>query len=95
MHAGRKKARWRAGFFEQHPNLGAAEGLHYWPVAVTLQFTIKVTVLFAGKVVIVSPAAKKLVAPLSTVVLSGILVGQDAPPVVAEQVTEVHCKPTD
>ena len=68
----------------------------YCPVAVTLQLTIKVTVLLAGNVPIVSPAAKKLVEPLSTTVPCGsMLLGQDAPPVVAVQVTEVHCKPAD
>jgi hypothetical protein len=68
----------------------------YCPVAVTLQLTIKVTELLAGKVPIVSPVPKKLVAPVNTTVPSGsMLLGQDAPPVLAEQVTEVHCKPAE
>lgn len=62
----------------------------------TLQLATNVTLLFVGKVAIVSPVVKKLVALAATVLPSGSkLLGHEATgvPVVATQVTLVQVRP--
>lgn len=81
---------------QPHALCARLTAITYWPVAVTLQLTTKVTELLAGKVPIVSPVLKKLVAPLSTTLPCGSkLLGHDALPVVVVQVTVVQTKPAD
>ena len=69
---------------------------HYCPVAVTLHWATKLTLLLAGKVAIVSPVVKKLVALIAIGVPRGSkLLGQEAAgvPVVATQAMVVQLKP--
>jgi len=60
----------------------------YWPVAVTLQFSVNVAVELAGSVGTVMP-----VAPCSKAIVVLPAAGQTAPPATDEQVTEVQLSP--
>lgn len=67
----------------------------YCPVAVTLQLTAKVMLLFAGKVGNKTPLLKNVVEPEGAGVPSSIPAGQPAPPVSAAHVTDVQLSPAD